>query len=158
MTPDGAASVAADELMCPNGIAFDADEHLVFVAEPAAMRITRFARRADGTLGDRVEFARLPQAEGAPYAPPTGSASTPRAGCGPPTRSVARSSTSTATAPCSRSSTIRQHALACTLGGDDGRTLFVCSAAEHHKPTRSGVPTGRVDAYRVEVPGSRRLP
>ena len=72
MTPDGTASVAADELMCPNGIAFDADEHLVFVAEPAAMRITRFARRADGTLGDRVEFARLPQAEGAPYAPPDG--------------------------------------------------------------------------------------
>ena len=51
-----------------------------------------------------------------------------------------------------------QHTLACTLGGDDGRTLFVCSAGEHHKPTRSGVATGRIDAYRVEVPGSGQLP
>ena len=159
VTPDGAVSVAADELICPNGIAFDADERLVFVAEPAAMRITRFARggRRHARRPGRVRHA-SPRPRARPTPRPTASASTPRAGSGPPTRSAARSCTSTATARCSRSSTTPQHALACTLGGDDGRTLFVCSAGEHHKPTRSGVATGRVDAYRVEVPGSRRLP
>jgi sugar lactone lactonase YvrE len=158
VTPDGAASEAADELMCPNGIAFDTDEHLVFVAEPAAMRISRFARREDGTLGDRVEFATLPQADGAPYAPPDGLCVDAEGGV------WAADPIGGQVVHLDREGVVLevidhpQHALACTLGGDDGRTLFVCSAAEHHKPTRSGGPTGRIDAYRVDVPGSRRLP
>jgi sugar lactone lactonase YvrE len=145
-------------MMCPNGIAFDADERFVFVAEPAAMRISRFTRADDGSFVDRVEFAHLPPVEGAPYAPPDGLcvdaeggvwAADPIGG-----QVVHLDASGTVTEVIDHD----QHALACTLGGDDGRTLFVCSAGEHHKPTRSGAPTGRIDAYRVAVPGSRRLP
>ncbi len=158
VAPDGTVSVAAEELMCPNGIAFDADERLLFVAEPAAMRITRFAVAPDGSLADRTEFATLPVAEGSPYAPPDGLCVDAEGGvwaCDPIGGQVVRLDPSgTVTEVIDHD----QHALACTLGGDDGRTLFVTSAAEHHKPTRSGVATGRVDAYRVDVPGSGRLP
>jgi sugar lactone lactonase YvrE len=158
VSPDGRVSVAADDLFCPNGIAFDADERRVFVAEPAAMRISRFDRAADGTFTDRLDFATLPKAEGAPYAPPDGLCVDAEGGvwaCDPIGGQVVH---------LDRDGAVTQvidhpiDALACTLGGDDGRTLFVCATAEHHKPTRSGRPTGRVDAYRVEVPGSRRLP
>jgi sugar lactone lactonase YvrE len=158
VAPDGSVSVAAPELFCPNGIAFDAEERLLFVAEPAAMRITRFTRSTDGALGDRVEFAQLPQAEGAPYAPPDGLCVDADGGV------WAADPIGGQVVHLDRDGLVTQvidhpqHALACTLGGDDGRTLFVCSAGEHHKPTRSGEATGRIDAYRVEVPGSRRLP
>jgi len=156
--PDGSVRTAADDLFCPNGIAFDADEQLVFVAEPAAMRISRFTRRPDGTLGDRIEFATLPQAEGAPYAPPDGLCVDADGGvwaCDPIGGQIVHLD---AEGEAIEVVDHPLHALACTLGGDDGRTLFVCATAEHHKPTRSGEPTGRIDAYRVDVPGSRRLP
>lgn len=155
---DGRVEVAAEGLSCPNGIAFDAEEAHAFVAEPAAMRVSRFRRAADGTLTDREEFARLPVAEDAPYAPPDGLCVDAHGGvwaCDPIGGQIVHLDR--------HGDPVlvldhEQHALACTLGGDDGRTLFVCSAAEHHKPSRSGRPTGRIDAYRVDVPGSRRLP
>ncbi len=158
VAPDGSVTAAADELFCPNGIAFDAEGRHVFVAEPAAMRITRFTVGDDGSFGERHEFASLPQAEGAPYAPPDGLCVDAEGGvwaCDPIGGQVVH---------LDRDGVVTEvidhdlHALACTLGGDDGRTLFVCSSGEHHKPTRSGEPTGRVDALRVDVPGSRRLP
>ena len=158
VTPDGSVRVAADDLMCPNGIAFDADEEHVVVAEPAAMRIARFRRVSSGDLVDRVELATLPVAEGAPYAPPDGLCVDARGGvwaADPIGGQVVRLDADGAVTDVIVHD---QHALACTLGGDDRRSLFVCSTAEHHKPTRSGRPTGRIDAYRVDVPGSGRLP
>ena len=142
VAPDGTVSVAAEGLMCPNGIAFDADEHQVFVAEPAAMRITRFDR-ADGTLVDGVEFATLPKAEGAPYAAPDGLCVDEAGGvwaADPIGGQVVR---------LDRDGVVTDvidhpvHALARTLGGDDGRTLFVCATTNHHKPSRTGAREGR---------------
>ena len=158
VSPAGAVTVAADEMMCPNGIAFDAAEELLFVAEPAAMRITRFRRGGDGALTDRTEFATLPKAEGMPYAPPDGLCVDADGGvwaADPIGGQVVHLDPEGAVLEVIDHPL---HALACTLGGDDGRTLFVCGAAEHNKPTRSGEDTGRVDAYTVDRPGSRRLP
>jgi len=158
VAPDGTVTVAADELMCPNGIAFDAAEHQVFVAEPAAMRISRFDRGPGGMLGNRVEFATLPPAEGAPYAPPDGLCVDAEGGVWAADPIGGQLVHFDSEGNVLEVIDHDQHTLACTLGGDDGRTLFVCSAGEHHKPTRSGVATGRIDAYRVEVPGSGQRP
>jgi sugar lactone lactonase YvrE len=158
VTPDGSVTVAADELMCPNGIAFDGDEDLLFVAEPAAMRISRFRRRSDGGLAERIEFGALPPAEGAPYAPPDGLCVDAEGGVWAADPIGGQLVHFDATGAVTEVVDHDQHTLAVTLGGDDGCTLFVCSAAEHNKPTRSGRPTGRVDTYRVAVPGSGQLP
>jgi len=49
-----------------------------------------------------------------------------------------------------------QSAVACTLGGDDGRTLFILTS-KGTKPERvAGTGTGRVETIRVEVPGAGR--
>jgi sugar lactone lactonase YvrE len=158
VSPDGEVSVAAEGLMCPNGIAFDAAERQVFVAEPAAMRIRRFDRAADGTLVDGVEFGSLPVAEGKPYAPPDGLCVDEAGGV------WAADPIGGQVVHLDREGTITDvidhpiHTLACTLGGDDRRTLFVCATTNHHKPSRTGERNGRIDAYRVDVPGSGQRP
>src|SRR6266700_2756024 len=46
-----------------------------------------------------------------------------------------------------------QGAFACTLGGDDGRTLFVTTSVNPFMGAASGRP-GRIVAFQVEVPGT----
>jgi sugar lactone lactonase YvrE len=158
VAPDGSVRAVADELWCPNGIAFDAAGERLYVAEPAAMQITSFAVAADGSVGDRRVVGSLPPAPGAPYAPPDGLCLDVEGGIwaadpiGHQVVRLAPDGTATDVVP------VDVSALAVTLGGDDGCTLFVCLSGEHAKARRSGRATGRIDAYRVPVAGSRRLP
>jgi sugar lactone lactonase YvrE len=46
-----------------------------------------------------------------------------------------------------------QGAFACTLGGDDGRTLFVTTSVNPFMGAASGRP-GRIVAFQVQVPGT----
>lgn len=50
---DGRSEVVAEDLWFANGVALDAAERFVYVAESSAARVTRFPIRADGTLGQR---------------------------------------------------------------------------------------------------------
>jgi len=52
----GRAEVVADELWFANGVALDAAERFVYVAETMAFRVTRFPIRADGSLGPREAY------------------------------------------------------------------------------------------------------
>ncbi len=47
----------------------------------------------------------------------------------------------------------RTGAYACMLGGDDGRTLFVC-AADASDPAATGNRRGAIETCRVDVPGA----
>jgi sugar lactone lactonase YvrE len=47
-------------------------------------------------------------------------------------------------------------ALACALGGDDGRTLFLCSAETDMARYSAGDAVGHLESIRVDVPGVER--
>jgi sugar lactone lactonase YvrE len=146
--PDGTVAAAAD-LVFPNGMVITADDTLV-VAETFGGRLTAFDRAPDGTLANRRVWADLGStipdgicldAEGAIWvAEPRG-------------REVVR--VAEGGDVLGRISTGDRGAFACMLGGDDRRTLLVCTAR------RSGAGAvddraGRIEAYPVDVPGAGR--
>jgi sugar lactone lactonase YvrE len=45
---------------------------------------------------------------------------------------------------------------ACTLGGSDGRTLFICAAPDFDEQARSAAREGQLLSARVDVPHAGR--
>lgn len=149
--PDGRTEVAATDLVFPNGCALLPGGNTLIVAESFAHRLTAFDVAADGTLGNRRVWADLADhtpdgicadAEGAVWAgsPLTHSFLRVRAG-GEIADHIA--------------TTAGRWAVACALGGADGRTLFCITAAT----TLEGMPKGQSEAFvevaTVTVPGVR---
>jgi sugar lactone lactonase YvrE len=58
--PDGSVTVAADDLVFPNGVVISPDGATLLVAETFASRVTAFDRRPDGTLSNRRGVGRVP--------------------------------------------------------------------------------------------------
>jgi sugar lactone lactonase YvrE len=149
VTPAGTVSVAVDGLWFPNGMVITPDGRTLVVAESGTRAITAFGIAASGELVNRrpwgqMDVAALPDgicldAENAIWI------------ASPPTREVLRMREGGEVLE--RIAT-EQQAVACMLGGDDRRTLFILTAEsldpawcrEHH--------TARVLATRVEVPGA----
>ena len=142
----GVARVVADNLGFPNGSVVTADDRELVVAESSAGRLTAFAIGDDGSLHGRRVFADLAggvvdgiclDAEGAVwYADPLRCEVVRVADGG---RVLDRISTG------------EEGAFACTLGGDDGRTLFVCTYSEAASMDPAGPAVGRIVATRVAV-------
>lgn len=145
--PSGTARVVADDLGFPNGSVVTADARELIVAESSAGRLTAFSIGDDGSLQGRRVFADLGggvadgiciDVEGAVwYADPLGCEVVRAADGG---RVLDRISTGS------------EGAFACTLGGDDGRTLFVCTYSEAASADPAGPAVGRIVATRVAVP------
>jgi len=53
---DGRSEIVADDLWFANGVALDAEERFVYVAESSTFRVTRFPIRPDGSLGAREQY------------------------------------------------------------------------------------------------------
>ncbi len=144
--PDGTASVVADDLRFPNGMALTGDGRTLVVAETYGSRLTAFDVAGDGSLSGRRVFAETPglapdgiclDAEGHVWFATARTAEVLRVReGGEVTGRVAVGSGSLS--------------YACALGGEDGRTLFVCTA-----PTwaQGGPRAGRIEVARVDVPG-----
>ena len=146
---DGTDGIAADGLVFPNGLVLTPDGRTLIVAETYAARLTAFDVAADGSLSGRRVFAELPG-----IAPDgiclderghvwVATARTPEvlrvAEGGRVTGRVAVGSGSLS--------------YACMLGGDDGRTLFVCTAPSWQPGHRQGrIETARVDVGRAGRP------
>jgi SMP-30/gluconolaconase/LRE-like protein len=62
VAPDGAASVAADGLLFPNGSVITQDGRTLIVGETAGARYTAFTIQDDGTLTDRRVWAQVAEA------------------------------------------------------------------------------------------------
>lgn len=143
----GGARVVAGDLGFPNGSVVTDDGARLIVAESSAGRLTAFDIADDGGLHGRRVFADLGQgvadgicldAEGAVwYADPLGCEVVRVAEGGQVLQRV---------------STGAEGAFACVLGGDDGRTLFVCTYSETASMDPAGPPVGRIVAARVAVP------
>jgi len=161
--PDGSVAVAADDLLFPNGAAVLADGTFV-VAETFGRRITAFTVGAGGALLDRRTWASFgPPAEGPEISDfLAGGSGGPDGLC-----SDAEGAVWVADALGNRVLRVREGGevveevstgdlgvFACMLGGEDRRTLYLCTApsfAEHERrDTREAV----LLSCRVDVAGA----
>jgi len=121
ITADGAVQRVAEGLAFPNGMAVTPDDSTLIVAESFAGTLTAFDIGADGRLSNRRVWAAVPgdgivmDADGAVWTPGWTDA-------GPACLRVAEGGEILETIPLDRAG------FACTLGGEDGRTLFMLAA------------------------------
>jgi sugar lactone lactonase YvrE len=147
--PDGTASVAAEDLRFPNGMALSDDGRTLVVAETYGARLTAFDVDESGGLSGRRVFAETP-------------------GLAPDGICLdAAGDVWFATARTSEVVRVREGgevtgrvevasgslSYACTLGGPDGRTLFVCTAPTWQE---GGPRAGRIEIAEVDVPRAGR--
>ena len=146
-------AIVADNLDFPNGMVLSPDGETLIVAESTARRLTAFTVEADGTLSGRRVFADgldgppdgiCLDAEGGVWVAMTlakqferivdGGQVTDRVDAGDRT------------------------AIACTLGGPEGRTLFLVTTTDAYPERLRGTTLSRVDATTVDVPAAGFVP
>jgi sugar lactone lactonase YvrE len=149
--PDGSMRAAADDLMFPNGSVITADGATLIVGETFGARMTAFDIAEDGSLSGRRLWAQLPtgavpdgcclDAEGAVWvASPTSNDVIRLAEGGEVLERIGTS----------------RPAYACMLGGEDGCTLFVCTADSADPQITATSRTARIEAVTVGVPHAGR--
>ena len=146
--PDGRALVVAEELMFPNGTVITPDGGTLIVGESFAGRLTAFRIDDDGALRDRRVWAQLEDghvpdgicldADGAIWV------ASPTTNC---CLRVQEGGEVSARVDCEAG------VFACMLGGEDRRTLYLCTAGDSH-PDRTVERSGRIEALTVAVPGA----
>ena len=148
VTPAGEARVAATDLAFPNGMVITPDARTLIVGESFAARLTAFDRAPDGALGNRRVFAKL-------------SGATPDGICldaegcvwiaSPPSKECLRVREGGEIVERVRTST---QAIACMLGGDDRRTLYVLTSEGIDPAECERRRSACVETVRVDVPGA----
>jgi sugar lactone lactonase YvrE len=145
---DGSVSVVDDVMRFPNGSVLTPDGGTLIVAETFGSGLTAFSIDAEGRATGKRDWARVPgsfpdgiclDAEGAVwFADAIGRAAVRVREGGEVVDRVE----------------VDQDCFACTLGGQDGRTLFLL-LGEFGPPDEALVKRcGRIEMVRVEVPGS----
>jgi sugar lactone lactonase YvrE len=141
--------VVADDLMVPNGTVITPDGDRMIIAESLAQRLTSFRIAADGSLGDRQVFADLGEetpdgicldAEGGIWFASVNEHQVVR---------VEEGGTVT-----DRIATSGRRAIACMLGGDDRRDLYVCATRTLDPNKSREILGGSIEVCRVDVPGT----
>jgi sugar lactone lactonase YvrE len=145
---DGSVERAAEGLMFPNGSVITDDGATLIVGESLAGRYTAFDIAPDATLGAGRVWAEIPgsapdgctiDAEGAIWFSDAFGGRVVRVAEGGEVTDTVDTPDST---------------FACMLGGADGRTLYVLTAAGSHPDEVDGRATGALYATQVEVPRS----
>jgi sugar lactone lactonase YvrE len=148
--PNGQVTVVAEELAFPNGTVITPDGKTLVVAETFARKLTAFDIAEDGSLSGRRAWADLGRAtpdgicldeEGAIWvaSPTTAECLRVREG-GEVTDRIAM--------PGGRG------AYACMLGGEDRRTLYICTSEGDEADRQAGRSRGWIEEVRVDVPGA----
>jgi sugar lactone lactonase YvrE len=148
VTPDGECRAVAQDLLFPNGSVITPDGKTLIVGESYGARLTAFDIESDGGLSNRRSWAQLSgavpdgcclDAEGAIWI------------ASPPTREVLRvreGGEVTHRVP------TEQLAIACMLGGENRRTLFILSAPSIEDDECLKLRTARIETLDVEIPGA----
>jgi sugar lactone lactonase YvrE len=148
IAPDGATSVAAEDLAFPNGSVITPDGSTLVVGETMGARYTAFTVGDDGGLSDRREWAALPgvapdgcalDAEGHIWAADALANRLVRVAPG-------EGVVDEIPAPSGLG------AYACMLGGEDGRTLLACCAPDFDEHARSAAREAVLVTTTVDVP------
>lgn len=148
--PNGQACVVAEDLAFPNGAVITPDGKTLIVAETFGRRLTAFTIAEDGGLSGRRTWADLGPAtpdgicldeEGATWiaSPATGECLRVREGG----EVLAR-------VPMNEG----RGAYACMLGGDDRRTLYICTSEGDEADRQAWRSRGWIEQVRVGVPGA----
>ncbi len=145
--PDGRAQVVAEGLQVPNGIGLTADGSTLVVAETLGNRLTAFTVAKDGNLSGRRVFADVGQRM-------------PDGICLDTNGGVWFASFSTSEFVLIEDGervtqvieTPGKLAVACTLGGEDGRTLYCITVDQATFDFHQGRGTGSIELCRVDVP------
>ncbi|BBF99057.1 MULTISPECIES: SMP-30/gluconolactonase/LRE family protein [Pseudonocardia] len=162
--PDGSVHVAAEDVICPNGMVVTGDGSTLLVAESFAGRLTAFTIGADGELTDRRLFAQLaeppelgplPEVMAALALIPDGCAIDAEDGLWVADAGHQR------VLRFDRTGTLVEEiadphgngVYACALGGDDGRSLLICTVPDFFAAA-TGVDTDKanLELTRVDVP------
>jgi len=145
--PDGAVHVAARDLAFPNGTVITPDGRTLVVAETFGPRLTAFdVDPTTGELSGRREWAPIHGAV------PDGIGLDAEGGiwvASPISGEVQRVAEGGAVLD---RVAVETQAFACMLGGNDGRTLFVCTAATSDPAACRAEATGRIETVRVDAP------
>jgi sugar lactone lactonase YvrE len=157
---DGTVRVAAEDMAFPNGSVITDDGRLL-VCETFGNRVTAFDIGADGSLGGRRVFADFGPA---PTATDLGAALAQIVvgadGCCLDAEGAlwVADSVGGRVIRVLQDGTIEQSlepgigVFACMLGGEDGRTLFLCTAPDFHEEARKAAREGTILAVDVPVP------
>ncbi|MSO37614.1 MAG: gluconolactonase [Acidimicrobiia bacterium] len=146
--PDGSVHVAASEMRFPNGSVITPDGATMIVGESFGGCLTAFDVARDGSLSGRRTWASLEgavpdgiclDAEGAVWSACPISGRVLRVLEGGEVTDVVQVE--------------RSGAFACMLGGEDRRTLFVCTA-DSSNPSETGIRRGAIETCEVAVPGA----
>jgi sugar lactone lactonase YvrE len=150
VAPDGEARVAAEDMHFPNGSVITPDEKTLIVGETLGGRLTAFDIGENGVLSNRRVWAetwpRIPDgicldAEGAIWIANPIAPECVRIAEGGEVLEVIDTGQ-----PC----------YACMLGGDDGRTLFMLTAASSDHEAAAREKTGKIVVAQVESPRAGR--
>jgi sugar lactone lactonase YvrE len=152
--PDGAVSVVAEGLVVPNGMALSGDGSTLVVAETFAGRLTSFAVRDDGSLGDRRVLAQLPPAVDHRYARPDGICLDEHGAVWVADWRGCQVLRVLADGTVANQIPLPTHALAVVLGGPDRRTLYICTSRQMVRAGPDAPPAGAVFTVDVDVPGA----
>ena len=145
--PDGQPEIADSAMRYPNGAVITPDGDTLIVAESQGQCLTAFTIADDGTLGDKRVWAAVPgtapdgiclDEEGCIWLADAGGNACIRVAEGGEIKDRVDTD---------------QGAFACTLGGDDGRILFVMTSSFPSGRAFNPRP-GRIVAYQVDVPGT----
>lgn len=143
---DARVTLAADDLCCPNGTVIAADGQTLIIAESLAHRLTAFTLNPEGQLVDRRLWADLGEdvpdgicldSEGCVWAAVPFSQAVIRVAEGGEILE--------------RVSIEGANPYACVLGGEDGKTLYICCAPDHDPEITRARRGGRIDVARVDV-------
>lgn len=150
VSPDGRASVVADNLSFPNGMVITPDGRTLIVGETLGHRLTAFDIREDGSLGGRRVWAQLPSSIGPDgicldaqravwCANPQGDDSVVRVREG---------------GEITHRIKVDTHAYAVMLGGPERRHIFICASGSHDPAEIQRNPSACFQVVEVEVPGA----
>jgi sugar lactone lactonase YvrE len=147
--PDGSHRVVASELMFPNGMVLTDGGATLVVAETFGQRLTAYERDADGGLVNRRVFAELGEM-------------TPDGICLDVEGGIWVSSYMTGDFVrvldggeiTDQFKVGERAAVACQLGGEDGRTLFCMTYSGQLEDVNSGARLARIDTVTVDIPGA----
>jgi sugar lactone lactonase YvrE len=161
---DGNASVVAEEMIFPNGMAITPDGTTLLVDETLACRVSAFRILPDGSLTDRWVWAQLaptPPA-GLSFAEILGQLGATPDGCALDAEGhlwIADALAGRAIRVAPGGEIIEEvrapngyGIFACMLGGDDGRTLLLCTAPDFAEANRKDTREAILVTTTVEVP------
>jgi sugar lactone lactonase YvrE len=161
--PDGSASIAAENLLFPNGSVITPDGQTLIVGETAGARYTSFTIDDDGSLGDRRIWAQLaPTPEVTTLAETLGKLEVGPDGCGLDAENHIWCADEV-NARCVRiapggkivaeiNAPDGLDFFACMLGGEDGRTLLICAAPDFAEHNRAAAREAVLLTSTVDVP------